>query len=349
MDPSGKRRRLLITYNETNLSQSDGNLDQISEHAVRDEAEVVFKSASQLGYAAEYLPFMDLQDAIHAVVAFNPDVIFNLCEGFQGNAGHEMHIAGLWELMGIPYTGNSALTLGVAQNKVLTKKLLESKKILTPAYQLFKTTPEKVYLPFPLFVKLSREDASMGITQKSIVNDFASLKKQVNALLEKYNQLVLVEKFIPGREFNISILDYPEPKVLAISEIDFSHLDEKYESVVSYEAKWVENHPLFHQTPSVCPAQIDPVLKIHLEDIALQVYKILGCRDYARVDVRVDPQGHVYVLECNPNPDISDDAGFSKAVKAAGLSYSDFIETVINQTMQRKSNGSYKKNAKRRS
>jgi D-alanine-D-alanine ligase len=349
MDPSRKRRRLLITYNETDLSQSDSGSDKLSEHAVKDEAEMVFKSASHLGYAAECLPFWDLKDAIHAVDVFNPDVIFNLCEGFQGNAGYEMHIAGLWELMGISYTGNSALTLGVAQNKVLTKKLLESKKILTPAYQLFKTTPEKVYLPFPLFVKPSREDASLGITQKSIVSDFASLKKQVNALLKKYNQLVLVERFIPGREFNVSILDCPDPKVLAISEIDFSHLDKKYESVVSYESKWIENHPLFRQTPSVCPAQIDPVLKIHLEDIALQVYKILGCRDYARVDVRVDPQGHVYVLECNPNPDISEDAGFSKAVRAAGLSYSDFVETVVTQAMQRKCYGSHKRNAKRRS
>jgi D-alanine-D-alanine ligase len=99
----------------------------------------------------------------------------------------------------------------------------------------------------------------------------------------------------------------------------------------------------------VSPAQIDSVLKKQLKDIALQVYKILGCRDYARVDVRVDPQGHIYVLECNPNPDISEDAGFPKAVKAAGLSYSDFVETVIKQTIQRNLNDKHKRNAKRRS
>ena len=336
MDPSRKRKRLLIIYNETDLSRFNSDLDKLSEEAVKDEAEMIFHTVSQLDYTAECLPLLDLQDAINAINAFNPDVIFNLCEGFQGKAGHEMHIAGLWELMGIPYTGNSALTLGLAQNKVLTKKLLESKKIPTPAYQLFKTTPINVYLPFPLFVKPSQEDASLGITQKSIVYDFASLKKQVNALIKKYNQFVLVERFIPGREFNISILDCPDPKVLAISEIDFSKLDQEYESVVSYESKWIEDHPLFRQTPAMCPAQIEPALKSQLEDITLQVYKILGCRDYARVDVRVDPQGHVYVLECNPNPDISEEAGFSKAVKAAGLSYSDFVETVINQTIQRK-------------
>jgi D-alanine-D-alanine ligase len=348
MDPSRIRRRLLITYNETDLSRSDSDLDKLSEVAVRDEVELISKTTSRLGYTAECLPLFDFKEAIKAIDAFNPDVIFNLCEGFQGKAGHEMHIAGLWELMGIPYTGNSALTLGLAQNKVLTKKLLESKKILTPAYQLFKTTHQNVYLPFPLFVKPSQEDASLGITQKSIVYNLVSLKKQVNALLKKYNQFVLVERFIPGREFNISILDCPDPKVLAISEIDFSKLDKEYESVVSYESKWIENHPLFRQTPAVCPAQIEPVLKNHLEDIALQVYKILGCRDYARIDVRMDPQGHVYVLECNPNPDISEEAGFSRAVRAAGLSYSDFVETVLNQTMQRKLNDTHKRNAKRR-
>lgn len=349
MDPSRKKLRLLVVYNDIRYSEPDKNLDQLSESAVRDEVEMVSKTALKMGHVVECLSVMDVKDTIDAVEAFHPDLIFNLCEGFQGEARHESHIAGLWELLDIPYTGNSSQTLGLAQNKVFVKKLLESKKIPTPAYQLFKTIPENVYLPFPLIVKPSQEDASLGITQQSVVHDLKMLQKQVDALIKKYRQAVLAERFVAGREFNISILDCPDPAVLAVSEIDFTHLDSRYKSIVSYEAKWIENHPLYLQTPAICPARIESGLKDHIEDIALQVYKLLGCRDYARVDIRLDAQGHIFVLECNPNPDISADAGFTRALKAAGLSYTDFVGTVIHQTMRRITNGKYTGNAKRRS
>ncbi len=329
-----KSLRIVIAYNEPNRDDPDW-LDVISEAGVLDEAEDVYKALSHLGYSPEYLPLTTLDNCIAVSKMERPDAIFNLCEGLQGQASYEMYVAGLWELMGIPYTGNPPLTLGLAQDKVLSKKLFESRKIHTPAYQVFIDVPKESHLTFPVIAKPSREDASLGITQDSVAVTFEKLRSIVESLLEKYQQPILVEEFINGREFNISIIGQDAPKVLAISEIDFSGLDENHVPITSYEAKWMKDHPIYKKTPPICPARLNEDLKIRLEDAAIRVYKVLGGRDYGRVDVRMDLEDRIFILEFNPNPDISLDAGFSRAVKAAGMQYADFIQYVVGQAMNR--------------
>ncbi|MFC1568780.1 ATP-grasp domain-containing protein [bacterium] len=329
--------RLLIAYNASANHSVNHDSDLISEIAVQDEANAVHQAALKLGFESHYYAVAGIEDTIHEIQTYKPDVIFNLCEGFQGLAQFELHMAALWELLNIPYTGNTPITLGLAQDKVLTKRILEAKKIHTPAYQVFKRVPEKVILEFPLIAKPSREDASLGIGAHAVVHTISELKQSVEKILKKYSQPVLVERYIPGREFNVSLMGDP-PKVLAISEIDFSSFSETELKITSYEAKWMPDHPLYQKTPVHCPAHISYELKERLEDVALQVYTLLGGRDYGRVDTRVDLEGRIYVLEFNPNPDISPDAGFSKAVRAAGLSYSDFIGELVRIAMDRKKN-----------
>lgn len=325
--------RVLIAYNLPQQPAEQEELDFISEQAVQEEARAVYEALVRRGHEPFYRAIQNLEEDLRKIQQLKPDVIFNLCEGFRGNAHLEMHMAALWELTGIPYTGNRPLTLGVAQDKILTKRLLESYKISTPPYQVFTQASGNTYLEFPLIAKPSREDASVGITQDSIIYSIKDLKEVVSRLLKKYHQPILVEKFIKGREFNVSILGNGPSRVLPISEIQFEKVEENYAPITSYEAKWLKNHPLYQQTPSVCPADIPPDLRSRVEDTALRVYHLLRGRAYGRVDIRVDHKDRMFVLEFNPNPDISPDAGFARAIAAAHIRYEDFVEFLVNQAI----------------
>lgn len=335
MRRSVKRLRILVAYNKPESEKTD-RLDLISEAAVEEEASAVFQAVSEIGHEPIMMAIKDIEECLKDIHSLKPDLIFNLCEGYRGRATLEMHMAGLWELLDISYTGNSPLTLGLSQDKVLVKRLLEANRIHTPAYQVFSDIPADTYLSFPVIAKPSREDASLGITQDSVVDSIEGLRGVVKKLLQKYRQPVLVEEFIAGREFNISLMGNSNPRVLAISEIDFSMIEEGCHPITSYEAKWIENHPMYQKTPPVCPARVDENLKNRLEDVAVQVYRLLRGRDYGRVDTRMDTEGRIFILEFNPNPDISRDAGFARAIKADGLEYSHFIQTIIDEALGRR-------------
>lgn len=346
MLPAKQKTKIMIAYNKPPHQGSKEELDAISEAAVEGEARAVCAALTELGHTPQYLPVFHLEKDIEAVLRWQPQVIFNLCEGFRGNAHHEMHLAGLWELLRVPYTGNPPLTLGVAQNKVLSKRLFLNQGIPTPAFEVHERVPETCRLNYPLIAKPSCEDASVGITQDSIIDGPQQLQPVVGRLLEKYRQPILVEELIPGREFNISILGNRPPQVLPISEIDFSAVGEEHVAITSYEAKWLSQHPLYQRTPAVCPAEVDSPLLQRLHEVALKVYEVLGGRDYGRVDVRVTPGGEIFVLEYNPNPDISPDAGFPRSLAAAGISYHQFVYFLLKEASERFSNDSHSRAAR---
>jgi D-alanine-D-alanine ligase len=325
-----RKLRILIAYNDP-ADAGAGDLDYISEVAVKDEADIVYDTLLEMGHSPALMPVSGIEKCIAETAEFTPDMIFNLCEGFHGKSKHEMHIAGLWELLGIPYSGNRPITLGISQDKILAKNIFNANGIPTPDYEVFEKVPGKTRLGYPVFAKPSSEDASLGINQNSVIYDIGSLKKTVDSLLSKYGEPVLVEKYIEGREFNVSILGNRNPKVLPISEIDFSGLDEGTPKITGYEAKWLTDHPFYRKTPSVCPAKISSGLRRNLEAVALRVYGLLKGKDYGRVDFRVDSGENIHVLEFNPNPDISPDAGFVKAVIASGMDYGDFLKIVIRE------------------
>lgn len=327
--------RTVIAFNEPEKG-SDGDLDRISEAAVVDEAEALRHAVEELGHKAEMLPVSDPVSALRHVCDSKPSLIFNLCEGLNGDARLEMNMAALWELSGIPFTGNRSLTLGLAQNKPLAKKVFESEGISTPRWEMFDRVPDKCSLRFPVIAKPACEDASLGISADGVAGDLERLRRLVAKLLGKYGgRGVLVEEFIDGREFNVSILGNDPPRALPVSEIDFGQVGKDIPKITSYEAKWIEEHPLYSKTPSVCPAKITPSLEARLRETALKVYVSLMGKDYGRVDVRTNSKDEIFVLEYNPNPDISPCAGFSKAVKAAGMEYKDFVRSLIDGNLKR--------------
>lgn len=314
-------------------------LELISESAVADEVAAVEKALQQLGFPALQAAIRDPVDLLTVLSREAPCLVFNLCEGLAGHSGFESHIASLLELQGIPFTGNQSLTLALARNKNLAKKIMRSSGILTPDWICCRELPSALpdALQFPLICKPACEDASLGILSDAVVHDFPALTRKLEKLLPDYSQEgILVEEFIAGREFNVALL--PEAsgiRVLPPSEIDFSGLKPGQEAIVSYSAKWLEDDELYRSTPSHCPTDLPLSLKQGLQRTALAVHQALEANSYGRVDIRVDKQGRIFVLEYNPNPDITPGAGFSKALQADKIPYPEFVRKILQEAITR--------------
>jgi len=325
-----------VAYN-VYMNAAGQQVEHISEETVKDMAVEVFHHVAQLGHHVEMVPLLgDFIDFMKRARAGNFDVIINLCEGFKDRPLMEARIAGVYELLEVPYTGNPARTLSLCQNKYLTKMVLLGAGLPTPAGQLVTTLDALNYNTFPAIVKPNNEDASLGIYPQSVVHNQDELKTQVAKVLTSYNQPALVEQYIHGREFNVAVIDAEQPAALPVSEIDFSTVPEGYPHICSYEAKWFEGHVLYNTTIPKCPAPVDDSQRQALQSIAVQAFKLMNCRDYARVDFRMSGEGKIYILEVNPNPDISLNAGYARALRAAGIEYADFWRKIILKTLRRK-------------
>jgi|SRR3990172_274308 len=281
----------------------------------------------------------DVERTISELNKFNPDVIFNFVESIEGIASYEFCIAGLFELLGFQFTGNNPTTLGNCLNKERTKNILRSFSIPTPNSQIIaqstKVTNKNFNLKFPVIMKLLKEDASIGISELSVVNNLKVLNKQLKFLFDTYGQDVIAEEYIEGRELNVAILG---DRVLPISEILFKGLPAGLPKIITYDSKWIEDSVYYQNTKPSCPAKLNERVKKKIEDTALSAYKAMNCRDYARVDIRLDKMNTPYVIEVNPNPDISTDAGFIRAAAAANISYSELLYSIAGFALSRRKN-----------
>jgi D-alanine-D-alanine ligase len=246
-------------------------------------------------------------------------------------------MAGLFELLGYEITGCPPITLGNCLNKARAKAILKSRGILTPEYRTLKKTKrfteKEIKLRYPMILKLMNEDASIGISEFSVVKNYSELRKQFAFLVETYKQDIILEEFIIGRELNVAVLG---GKVLPISEINFGGLPDVFPKIVTYDGKWTEGSVYYNHTKPICPADLPERLKKKIQTIALASYDAMNCRDYARVDIRLSNESEPYVIEVNPNPDISSDSGFARAASADGMSYDDLLNTIANFAFIRK-------------
>jgi D-alanine-D-alanine ligase len=311
--------------------------ERLSEESVAEMARQVHDAVKSLGHDATLIPLQrSLMNFLGRVKELDLDVLVNLCEGFYGRPQWESNIAAVFELLGIAFTGNNSRTLALCQDKYKAKAIFAAHGLPTAPSQLVTSADQPLELRLPVIVKPNSEDASLGIYPESVVRDVAGFGVQVRRILEKYNQPALVEAFIDGREFNVSVYENTAPEALPVSELDFSAMPASSPRICSYEAKWFEDHALYNATPPVCPAPIDDALRTKLQDAAVGAFKAMGCRDYARVDFRMDGKGRLFILEVNPNPDISLNAGFARALKAANMPYEAFWKTMIGNARKRK-------------
>jgi D-alanine-D-alanine ligase len=326
---------VLVLYNQPLLASD--HPDWTSEAGVLESVEAVSAALERHGHRARRLALGLTLDELLAALAGDsrPDVVFNLCEGFAGAAAGEPFVAGFLELMQTPYTGSPPDCLALVRQKARTKWLLHGAGLPTPAFHLVtrdgaipRETIEPDLRRGALIVKPAGEDASLGIGPASVVQDYASLARQVEDVRQRYGD-VLVEQFIAGREFNVGVIAVPEPQVLPLAEIEFAPGAALGHAVVTYDAKWTSQSDDYVSTPVRCPAEVEPALADELRRVALAAFQLTGCRDYGRVDLRVDAAGRPFILEVNANPDLAPTAGLARAVAAAGIAYDDFVVRMV--------------------
>jgi D-alanine-D-alanine ligase len=266
-----------------------------------------------------------------------PDIVFNMAEGLHGPA-RESHVPAICEFLAVPYTGSDPLALALALHKGRTKEILAFRGVPTAPFRVVERVAdlERMPLPFPLFVKPVAEGSGKGIFVNNLCDTPAALAERVRFLLEHYQQPVLVETYLPGREFTVAILgNGADTRCLPIVGFDFSTLPAGAPPVYGYEAKWLWDTAEHQLAIFQCPlaADVPDSLRREIERVALDAYQALGCRDWCRVDVRVDRFGVPNIVELNPLPGIIPDprmnSCFPKAARVAGYSYDELIQEVL--------------------
>jgi D-alanine-D-alanine ligase len=323
--------RIALLYNEPLPSRYNSVGEEHAIAAIMEAVEAIQVALVSNGHVIRLLGLRPpLTRATATLMQVDTELVFNLFEGFEGRSETEWHVAKTLETLGCPFTGASAATLALCLNKAKTKQLLTAHGIATSPFQLLRSgTVERFSLDFPVIVKPLQEDGSHGMSSQSVVYDTEALAKQVGYIEATHGGPVLVERFLPGREFNASILAYGPPRVLPPSEVVFSE-EMPEPQILTYASKWRPQDPTYRAAMPVCPPQVPQALRQEIEDLALAAYEAVGAPPYARVDLRGDAQGHLFVLEVNPNADLSPDAGMALQARAAGLTYEELIETVVN-------------------
>jgi D-alanine-D-alanine ligase len=332
--------KVALVYNLIHPEQLNGlPTDILAEY---DSEETIASLRAALESAGHTVCLLEADESIALQLkAAAPDMVFNIAEGRHGES-RESYVPIVCEMLRLPYTGSGPLTLALCLNKARTKEILLYYGIPTPRFQVMAhtDTPLDPRLRFPLIAKLLQEGSSMGLSENSVVDDEAALREQVVYLIETYNEAVLVEEFIEGREFTIGVLGNHPPRPLPVTEIVFS----KPRGIVLFEpdpvviARFPEIWGNFRPTiphMSICPANVTPELQDEIEQIALHAYRALDCRDWCRMEMRLDAEGRLYVLELNPIAGIDASYWFAQSAQVAGETYQDFINEILNHALAR--------------
>lgn len=261
-----------------------------------------------------------------------PDLVFNLCETFAGRDSNEGNVTAVLSLRSQRFTGTGPVGMALRADKAISKKLLQFHGVTCPKFAIF--DPHNLEfagkMHFPLFVKPMRGDASVGIHDSSLVRDYASLIERVNAIHTDLQDAALVEEYIEGREFYVGVLGNNPPEALPVIEMDFSKLPAQYPRIYGWEAKFDHASPQFDSVNAIIATDLQPQIRSRITMVALEAVYALQVRDYARVDIRLSPDGTPYVVEVNANPYLERTSAFAIAALQAGMSYN----TLINRIMQ---------------
>ncbi|MGQ9584180.1 MAG: D-alanine--D-alanine ligase family protein [Anaerolineae bacterium] len=328
---------VVVLYNQTEQLVKGEARDILAEQGVVQCAGAVAEALGSAGHRVVLVPICGNVEAALAPYSPTEWVIFNLGEGLDGRLLEEVRIAWALEAMGYRFTGSDAEALAWSTHKARAKAILQAGGVATPAWWVFRD-PREVggageVLGFPLIVKPVAEDASLGIDLGAVVHDERALRERVGYVVRHYRQAALAEQFIAGREFNLSIWGDP-PELLPMAEVKFDGISDLFEQIVSFAAKWQPESFAYWHTPVICPAQVSPELEARLRATVLRAWEVMGCRGYARVDLRVDAKGTPYVIEVNCNPDLSPDAGFFRAASTAGYDYVSMVTRILEFAME---------------
>ena len=294
----------------------------------------VLRTLGELGHEAMALGIRDELNPIrNAISDFKPHIVFNLLEGFADIAQFDQNVVAYLELLKIPYTGCNSRGLFLGRDKAVAKKLLSYHRIPVPAFAIFpkgRAMKRPQRLQFPLFVKSLTEDASIGISQASVVDSDAKLDERVRFIHEKVGTHALVERYIEGRELYVGVLGNEQLKVLPTWELLFKNMPEDGHRIATERLKWSRSYQKKHGIDSGEARDLPNGTAERLPLICKRVYKTLMLSGCARVDLRLTASGQVYVIEANPNPQLSRDEDFAQSAKKAGLEYPALIQRILN-------------------
>ena len=305
---------------------------------VQEEYDAIVNALRQEGYDSCCTNLLDSFSLLHSLITQNPpDVVFNLVEFFHKDLNNEGSVAGLFDLFRVPYTGSPPFCLSLCRRKGLTKQVLLQSGIATPRFRNLKSPfiePDHG-LRYPLIVKPARQDGSAGVDVTSVAYDHAQLVRRLDRVFSEFKAPILVEEFNEGKELHISILGNNPPQVLPVIEFDFAQLPSEHPHLITYDIKWNPLSPAYHKVHSRCPAALDAKTEALVKEQALRAFLATCCRDYARVDLRLGSDGVPYVLEVNPNPDLTEGVSFMESAEKAGVSFSETLRRIVSFALQR--------------
>jgi D-alanine-D-alanine ligase len=314
-------------------------------YAEWDSAETIDAVANALSPFGDVIRIEANEDLPIRLRTERPDIVFNIAEGLYG-PNREAHVPAICEFYGVPYSGSDPFTLSLCLHKARTKDVLRAHGVPTAPFALIESESDLVSLvasdspllrptpDAPIFLKPVQEGSSKGITERNLVRSLTELEATARFLLTTYDQPVIAEAFLPGAEFTCGVLGNGRTaRVLPLVGMNFGSLPAGALPIYGYEAKWVWDRPDEPLDMFECPARVDLRLQHAIEDVVLRAYRLLGCRDWSRVDVRLDEQGVPNIVEVNPLPGIlptpADNSCLPKAARAAGMSYDALIQSTL--------------------
>lgn len=301
------------------------------------DREEIFDALEKLGYEPSYLVLDGHKQSLLALARSNVDLVFNLVESFAGIDTNDKNVAAFLDLLQIPYTGCGSEGLHLAQDKSLAKKLLDFHGIKNPDFATsFRGRLDHSHdIKFPLIVKPTSEDGSIGIDATSVVTNVKELMERIDYIHDNFDSPVLIEEYIDGREIYGAVMGNENAEALPLIELDLSNLPKGTPRIACQDVKFMKDTEAYKLTKSGPAKDLDDPLVQKLQDTALAVYRVLKLRDYARIDMRLTPEGEIYVLEANPNPWLWSSAEFAMAAKLAGRSYADLIKEIVEMALAR--------------
>lgn len=335
-----KRQHIAVLYNaytEESIQQESpddrgGTADLVT------QVRHIARTLRGLGHKVTILPLAhDLFQFQRRLRRLNPGVVFNLYDDVVHGALYDMRVAALVRMMGFPMTGSPALALGLTRYKYMSATLLAGAGIPIPQNTAILETVSAVdqhKWHFPIFVQPSQEHAGVGVDRNSVAYSKKALKEKVRDVLNNYGQPALAQRFLTGREFNVSILGGNRMRVLPLAEVSYQGMPEGIPQIMSYAAKWVETSPEYQHTSIVCPAEIEPELEERIGKVALQAFRAVGGRGYGRVDMRLDECNNPYVLEVNCNPCLDEGMGLARSADRAGISYPKLLQLIVKAALE---------------
>ncbi|HSW39359.1 MAG TPA: ATP-grasp domain-containing protein [Acidobacteriota bacterium] len=307
----------------------------------QEEYDSIVAALNSAGYRARCLNLKDDFSTLCRLISQDPpDVIFNLVEFFHNDLNNEGAVASLFDLFGVPYTGAPPLSLSLCRRKGLTKQILAESGIPTPRFITLERPiikPEHG-LKYPLILKPSRQDGSAGLDVYSVVSDYPHLLRRLDRLFADFKSSVLVEEFVEGQELHVPMLGNDPAEVLPVIGFNFTELSELeyyHPPLITHDIKWNPLSPAYHKVHSLCPAELDRDTEARVKDFARRAFIATGCRDYARIDVRLGSDDTPYILEVNPNPDLTEGVSFMQSAETAGLGFAETLSRIVEFALER--------------